>query len=330
MDAEGNNSGSPGPIAAVVGTASVSKRRQRRLPRQAAGYLFIAPAVIFLIMVIAYPLFTTVRLSFEKIVVRSRTTTFVGLQNYIELLQDGVFWESLKNTVIYTVNSMVLHLLVGGVFALLLNEKWAGSIARNFVRGLLILPWLFSMAASALMWALLYSPVGPLNYILTASGLVPQPVDFLGDRNIVLWSLILINVWKSFPFYMVMILGGLQSIPVDLYDAAHIDGANRFQGFRFVTLPLLRPVLVAISTIDFITTFTVFDVVKLMTNGGPFKATTTTAFYVWQKGFRDVNFGYGSAISVVMLVLLGIGTFIYIRVVSQRQMTYGDTTTTAI
>lgn len=307
--------------------AGMSARREWRLPRQTIGYLFVAPAIIFLLLVIAYPLFTTMRLSFEEVVVRTRTTSFVGLQNYAKLLEDDIFWESMKNTILYTIGSTVLHLLVGGFFALLLNEKWASTRVRNFTRGLLILPWLFSMAASALMWALLYNTFGPLNYLITASGLSAQPVDFLGDRNIVLWSLIFINVWKSFPFYMVMILGGLQSIPLDLYDSAHVDGASRIQRFWFITLPLLRPVLVAISAIDFITTFSVFDIVKLMTNGGPFRVTTTTAFYVWQTGFRDVNFGYGSAISVVMLVLLGIGTLIYLRVVSQRQPVYGDTTT---
>src|SRR5262249_46633458 len=162
-----------------------------------------------------------------EIVVRQKTVSFIGLRNYSDVLKDPVFWQSLKNTVIYTVGSMILHLLVGGFLAVLLNEKWANTPIRNFVRGLLILPWLFSLAASALMWALLYSPFGPLNYLLTATGLAAQTVDFLGDRNIVLWSLVLINVWKSFPFYMVMILGGLQSIPADLYDAAHVDGASR-------------------------------------------------------------------------------------------------------
>ena len=312
--------------AGTVALRQPSHHRQW-LPKQTLGYLFIAPALIFLILVIAYPLLTTVKLSFEEVVRRTRTTEFVGLQNYAELLEDEIFWESMKNTVIYTVGSTVLHLLVGGFFALLLNEKWAMTPVRNFARGLLILPWLFSMAASGLMWALLYSPFGPLNYLLTSSGLFQEPVDFLGDRNIVLWSLVFINVWKSFPFYMVMILGGLQSIPIDLYDAAHVDGASRLQRFRFVTLPMLRSVLVAITAIDFITTFSVFDIVKLITNGGPFRVTTTTAFYVWQTGFRDVNFGYGSAISVVMLVVLGVGTLIYLRVVSARQAVYSDNST---
>jgi multiple sugar transport system permease protein len=307
--------------------AAIASVRGRRISGQTLGYLFIAPAVVFLLLVLVYPLLTTLRLSFEEVVVRTRTTSFVGLQNYARLIEDRIFWESLKNTLYYTIGSTVLHLLVGGFFALLLNEKWAASPIRNLFRGLLILPWLFSMAASALMWALLYSPLGALNHILLSTGLVSTPVDFLGDRNVVMWSLITINVWKSFPFYMVMILGGLQSIPLDLYDAAHVDGANRLQRFRHVTLPMLRPVLVAITAIDFITTFSVFDIVKLMTNGGPIRATTTTAFYVWQTGFRDVNFGYGSAISVVMLIVLGLGTLVYLRIVSTRQTTYGDTTT---
>ena len=148
----------------------------------------------------------------------------------------------------------------------------------------------------------------------------------MGDPNIALWSLVAVNVWKYFPFYMIMILGGLQSIPPELYDAAHVDGAGRLQRFRFITMPLLRPVLISLITIDFITTFGVFDIVKLMTNGGPFRATQTAAFYVWQKGLRDVNFGYGSAMSVIMLIIVGAFTLVYLRV-TQKQAVYGDKST---
>src|SRR5712692_8592472 len=155
----------------------IRRASRLRLSRQTIGYLFIMPAMIFLLLVIAYPVFSTVRMSFERLIVRTRTTSFVGVQNYLDVLQDNTFWLGMKNTVIYTVGSMVLHLLVGGFFAFLLHEKWAATPIRNLTRGLLILPWLFSMAASALMWALLYSPFGPFNYLLTASGLSPQPID---------------------------------------------------------------------------------------------------------------------------------------------------------
>jgi multiple sugar transport system permease protein len=140
--------------------------------------------------------------------------------------------------------------------------------------------------------------------------------------------LVLVNVWKTFPFYMVLLLGGLQAIPSELYEAGVVDGANRLQRFRHITMPLLRPVILAISTIDIITTAGHFDLVKLMTRGGPVRTTETIAYYIWQTGFRDVNFGYGAAISVAMVIVLSIGVLIYLRVFTARGQIYGDTTTT--
>lgn len=294
---------------------------------QNIGYLFIAPAVLFLIVVTIYPLISTFLTSFTTINTRERTTEFVALANYTRMFSDGVFWNAMRNTAIFTAASVVLHLLVGGTLAVLLNERWASIQARNFMRGLLILPWLFSTAASALIWGLLYHPFGPTNYVLQGLGLVSEPVQFLGDKTLAMWSLVLVNVWKTFPFYMVMLLGGLQSIPPELYDAARVDGASAYHRFRYVTVPLLRPVILAISTIDIITTFSQFDLVKLLTSGGPLRSTETVAYYLWQTGFRDVNFGYGSAISVVMVVGLSIGVLIYLRMFTAREQVYADSTT---
>jgi multiple sugar transport system permease protein len=289
-----------------------------RIPNEAVGYLFIAPALIFLAVVVLVPILSTLKLSFEEINFRSSTTSFVGLENYLRLVGDRNFWLSLNNTFVFALGSTIGHVVLGILFALLLHAKWAGTRIRNFVRGLLILPWLFSLAAAALIWGLLYHPTGPINYLLTSTGLVSQPVDFFGDRDLALWALVVINIWKAYPFYMVMILGGLQSIPKELYEAAHIDGATSLQSFWHVTLPMLRPILVTATAIDMITTFTTFDLVKIMTNGGPMRSTQTLSFYIWQVGFRDVNLGYGAAMSVVMLVVLGLATLLYLRLVVRR------------
>ena len=288
-----------------------------RPSRELAGYLFIAPTLIFLALVIAVPLVSTVKLSFEELEFRTRATNFVGLANYAALLGDRLFWRSLENSFLFAIGSTIGHLVVGTCFALLLQGGWARAALRNFVRGLLILPWLFSLAAAALIWGLLYQATGPINHLLVASGLFRTPVDFLGNPDLALWSLVLINVWKAYPFYMVMILGGLQTIPGDLYEAARIDGAGAWQRFRYVTLPLLRPIIVATTALDMITTFTTFDLVKIMTNGGPMRSTQTLTFYIWQAGLRDVNFGYGAAMSVAMLLILGVATLLYLRVVSR-------------
>jgi multiple sugar transport system permease protein len=298
-------------IAAAKKSPAVGRRRW---PRQTTGYLMIAPAIIFLLLVVVYPLFDVLRLSlFEFAGLRAQTATFVGLKNFGLLLQDRVFWISLKNTLIFVVGSVVLHALVGGLFALVLNQAWSSTWLRNVVRGLLILPWLFSLAAAGLVWALFLNPLGPLNYLLVASGLAQAPIAFLGDRDTALWALIIVNVWKAYPFYMIMILGGLQTIPPELYEASEVDGADRLQRFWNITLPLIVPVLVATTAIDLITTFGVFDLVRTLTEGGPARSTITLGYYTWLVGFRDVDFGYGAAISVSMLILMSVAMWFYLR-----------------
>jgi multiple sugar transport system permease protein len=289
----------------------------QRWPRELTGYAFIAPTLLFLALVVALPLASTIKLSFEELEFRTRATSFVGLANYAELLDDRLFWRSLGNSFLFALGSTAGHLVVGLCLALLLQGRWMRTRLRNLARGLLILPWLFSLAAAALIWGLLYQATGPINHLLVASGLVGTPVDFLGDPSLALWSLVLVNVWKAYPFYMVMIMGGLQAIPGDLYEAARIDGAGAWQRFRYVTLPLLRPIIVATTALDMITTFTTFDLVKIMTNGGPMRSTQTLTFYIWQAGLRDVNFGYAAAMSVAMLLILGMATLFYLRLVSR-------------
>ena len=219
------------------------------------------------------------------------------------------------------VGSVVFHTLVGLAFALALNRPWFSNRVRNLVRGLLILPWLFSLAAAGLVWALFLSALGPVNYLLVAGGLQERAIEFLGERQTALAALILINVWKYYPFYMIMILGGLQTISQDLYEAAEVDGASHLQRFWYITLPLLRNVLVAVTAIDFITTFAVFDLVRILTSGGPARSTITLGYYTWLTGFRDVEFGYGAAISVSMLVIISGAMWLYLRL--NRERIYG-------
>lgn len=292
--------------------------RRRAAPIPIEGYLFIAPAILFMMAVITLPIAETLWTSFTRYDFKARQDEFAGLENYGKLLKDPLFWLSLRNTFVFALGSTLGHVVLGTLFAVLLMARWGSERLRNIVRGLLILPWLFSLAAAALIWGLLYDPYGPLNYLLTVSGIAPDSFDFLGEPSHAMASLILINVWKFYPFYMVMILGGLQSIPEELYEAARLDGATPFQQFRFVTLPMLRPVLIAATTIDMITTFATFDIVKIMTNGGPQRSTQTLSLYIYETGFRDVNLGYGAAMAIAMLIGLAMLTAVYIRLFVKR------------
>lgn len=295
-------------------TESQAATRRWHWPHQATGYVMIAPAIIFLAVVILYPLFEVFRLSFFEFTgLREQTATFVGLEQYGRLLQDRVYWISFKNTLIFALGSVIGHALIGLLFALALNQHWPSIWLRNLVRGLLVLPWLFSLAAAGLVWALFLNPLGPLNYLFVTVGLIEDPITFLGERDTALWTLIVVNIWKSYPFYMIMILGGLQTIPPDLYAAAQVDGAGRWARFWYITLPLLRAVLIATTAIDFITTFGVFDLVRTLTEGGPARSTITLGYYTWLVGFRDVDFGYGATISVSMLIVMSTAMWFYLR-----------------
>jgi multiple sugar transport system permease protein len=283
--------------------------------RALTGYLFIAPAILFLLLTSIYPLVYTLYVSTTD--VNKGEWHFVGLQHYAELLQDEWFWNSMRAIAIFTISSVVLHLLIGLAFALLLNESWFSNLFRNFVRGLLILPYVFSTAAAGLMWSLLFHPFGLLNYVAVDLLGRPQPIEFLATPAMAMTSVVLVNTWKSYPFYMLIILGGLQVIPPELYEAAKVDGASAWQRFRYVTLPQLRPVLIAASVIDVITTVGHVDLIKMLTKGGPFRSTETVAYYIHKTGLLDGNLGYGAAISTLMLVMMAFITIFYLRLLSR-------------
>jgi multiple sugar transport system permease protein len=283
--------------------------------RVLTGYFFIAPALLFLLLVSIYPLVYTLYMSTTDVDQGNRH--FVGLGHYLELVQDPWFWNSMRTIAIFTISSVILHILIGLAFALLLNETWFSNIFRNFLRGLLILPYVFSTAAAALMWSLLFHPFGLLNFVVVDVLGRPQPIEFLSTPAMAMASLVAVNTWKSYPFYMIIILGGLQIISPELYEAAKVDGANAWQRFRYVTIPQLRPVLITASIIDIITTVGHVDLIKMLTKGGPFRSTETVAYYIYKTGLLDGKLGYGAAISILMLVTMAIISVIYLRLLSR-------------
>lgn len=298
----------------AAGTSVAGARR--RLPRYVTGYLFVAPVVLYLIVTAIYPILTVIAMGLQD--VTAGRWHFVGAAHYGFALHDPIFWNAVWNTCIFTVASVALQLSFGLAFALLLHEAWFSRAVRNTMRGALILPWVFSTAAAALMWSLLYDPYGLFNYLAVGVLHWARPVEFLGDPRIALGSIIAVNTWKSYPFYMIALLGALQTIPMELYDAAKVDGAGPWQRFRSVTLPQLRGVLVALSTVDLITTFGHVDLVNMLTQGGPGRATETVAFYVYRTALLDGDLAKGAATSTIMLVLLTLMTQAYLRAVARR------------
>ena len=289
---------------------------RRRLPRYAAGYLFVGPVLVYLVATAVYPILTVVGMSVRD--VSAGHWYFVGLAHYQQAVRDPVFWNAFRNTAIFTLASTAAHLGLGLAFALLLHEVWFSIALRNVTRGILILPWVFSTAAAGLMWSLLYHPFGLFNYLAVGVLGRPQPLAFLGDPGMALAAVTAVNVWKSYPFYMVAILGELQAIPLDMFDAAKVDGAGGWQRFWYVTLPHLRGVLIAISTVDVILTFGHVDLINILTRGGPGRATETVAFHVYRTALLDGNLPAGAAISTLMLIVLTLFTWLYLRLLARR------------
>ncbi len=264
------------------------------------GFFYIGPAFIFLLLIVIFPLFKVFQYSFQEYF--DRSFVFIGLMNYQRLFSDKLFWLSIKNTFIFTIGTIILHLAISWVIALLLHAQGPNPKVRNFFRGALLFPFLFSAPAAALLWGILYQPLGYPNYIIEQ--LFGTTINFLGDPRYALFSVLLVNLWTSFPLYMILILGGLQSISKSMYEAARMDGADWLQLLWHITLPQMRTLMMTIIVIDFATTFIHFDLVWTMTKGGPLRSTYLISFFLYQRGMQAFKFGYASAVGVIIALIV--------------------------
>jgi multiple sugar transport system permease protein len=285
---------------------------RRRYRQEILAGSFLWPSLLVLAALLIYPLGDVIRLSFYDSNLQRQT--WVGLGNYQTLLNDPLFWKALAQTVIFTFFSVALHLVIGLALALLLNQRLNATF-RSIARGLLIVPWLLAPTVAGMIWVLMLAPFGIINGLLTSLGLIDAnlTISWLGDPSTALGSVTAMNVWRAFPFFMVMLLAGLQSIPRELYEAAAIDGANLFHEFCYITLPQLRGVIATIVLLDSIWTFRAFDPVFVMTGGGPAHASEVLATAIYFDGFQKLKFGYASAQAVVMFLVLFVASAFYVR-----------------
>jgi multiple sugar transport system permease protein len=276
------------------------------------------PALVILALVIFYPLVQALLLSLKDAALLNATTApFAGLDNFERLLTDEIFWAAVKNTLVLTTTSIAGSLVLGMSLALVLNENLPG---RNFFRGIALIPWVVPGVVVALLTLYMFnSQVGVIDYVLVKLGLAERFVDWFGSTRNALWAIILANIWNQTPFYMLMILAGLQTVPQDEYDAAKVDGANVVQRFRYVTLPNIRGVLTIVIALQVIWNFNNFDLIWTTTQGGPVNATTTLTVHVYRMAFVGLDIGYAAAIGVVMLVALLLFSVFYIRVMERAE-----------
>ncbi|MBT4912688.1 MAG: sugar ABC transporter permease [Gemmatimonadales bacterium] len=275
------------------------------------GVVLIAPTVLVFCAVILYPLISAIYLSLFSIYTPTLAGEWVGVDNYTALLASGDFWNAARNTLIWTVGTLMLQLVFGVAMALLLNQS---IVFRSLARSLVLFPYFLSTVVAVLVWRWLFNDLyGILNHVLLIAGLIGAPVNWLGQMPNAMISIILVGAWKYFPFVVIVVLARLQSIPEQLYEAATIDGAGPFQRFTDITLPQLRDVLVVVVLLRAIWDFKEFDLIYLMTGGGPVRATQTLSLLVYEEAFRLNRMGMASTYAVaMMLVLLGF-TLVYLR-----------------
>jgi multiple sugar transport system permease protein len=273
--------------------------------------VLIAPTVLVFCAVILYPLISAIYLSLFSIYTPTLAGEWVGVDNYTALLASGDFWNAARNTLIWTVGTLMLQLVFGVAMALLLNQS---IVFRSLARSLVLFPYFLSTVVAVLVWRWLFNDLyGILNHVLLIAGLIDAPVNWLGQMPNAMISIILVGAWKYFPFVVIVVLARLQSIPEQLYEAATIDGAGPFQRFTDITLPQLRDVLVVVVLLRAIWDFKEFDLIYLMTGGGPVRATQTLSLLVYEEAFRLNRMGMASTYAVaMMLVLLGF-TLVYLR-----------------
>lgn len=276
------------------------KGREQRL----TGLAMTLPAFIFFIAFIGIPIAHTILLGFQKWDAIT-PPTWVGLDNYAKLLKDPIFRQSLLVTFILTASLTLFLTTIPMVIAVLFNMGW--SVFGTIGRTLLFMPSVISWVVTGALWRLILDPnLGTLNTILGNVGLAGWQQNWLGDPNVVLWSISIVAVWQQIGLYVIIFYAGIQGIDSTLYEAASIDGASALQRFRFVTVPMLRPVTIVVLTLNLLNGLKLFDVIWVMTKGGPVNASQTLGTYIYTVGFASTgssNFGYGSTLSTVILIL---------------------------
>ncbi len=275
----------------------------RRLAVASEPWLYSSPALILIVAVMLVPLALGLSYAFRDVkLLNPFSGGFVGLEHFETLFDDRNFARALKNTLFWTGASVLLQFTFGLILALLLDRPFRG---RAIAQALVFLPWAVPSFLSGLNWAWLFNPVvGPLPHWLYALGIVDAPTNLLSDPQHAMWGPIIANVWWGIPFFAITLLAALQAIPRDLYEAAAIDGANAFQRFRSITLPFLAPTIAITILLRTVWISNFADLIIVMTNGGPADRTQIVASYIFTQAFRRLDFGYASAIAVVLLGLL--------------------------
>jgi multiple sugar transport system permease protein len=275
--------------------------------------LFLLPAVLGFVVFFAWPAVRGLYLSFTDYNLLS-DPTFVGIQNYRDIAADPVFWNSMAVTLQYVLINIVVQTLAALFLAVLLHRFTKSMV----IRGVVMLPYLIANVIVALVWYWLADyNLGLINSAMDAIGL--DRIGFFGDQQYAMTTIALVNVWRHLGYTTLLIFAGLQAIPGDVYEAAAVDGAGEWRVFRSITLPLLRPVLAFVLVVTVVGSFQIFDTIAVTTQGGPVDATNAITYYIYDRAFTRFDFGYASALSVILMFILAVIALVQMRVLRANQ-----------
>lgn len=294
----------------IENTSANGRQKRSKPSRLAPNYWpFVLPALLVVSAVIVFPWAFTLWMSVNSWTL-GQPRTFSGLANYVRLAQDMRFWESLWHTATYTALSVVLPLFFGTLAALIFDAKFP---FRGFLRGVFVMPMMATPVAVALVWTMMFHPqLGVLNYLLSFLGL--GPLEWIYNQSTVIPSLVLVETWQWTPLVMLIVLGGLAAVPREPYESAEIDGANAWQKFRYLTMPMIAPFLMIAVIIRSIDAIKSFDIIYAMTQGGPGTASETINIYLYNTAFAYYDIGYGSAMAVVFFIIIIALSFVLLMV----------------
>jgi multiple sugar transport system permease protein len=284
---------------------------------QVEGYLYVLPCLLVLLVVLGFPILFVIWMGFNEVSL-TLGFTWKGLANYARVLQQRDFLVALGNTMYFSVTSVVFHLLIGMILALLLNRRFP---ARRLVRTIVLIPWMLAYVVGAITWRwIANSSYGILNEILVRVGLIREYVPWLGQAATAMPTVIVANIWKQSPFIMLMLLAGLQAVPAEQFEAAHLDGANAWACFWRITVPNLRRVILITATLDFIWSFKQFDLIYVMTGGGPGISTEVLSTTIYKTFFSAMQFGRGASTAVLLTVVVLALSYLYILLMGRSKV----------
>ncbi len=289
---------------------TASSLRRFVKPEAFTGYFLISPAVFLMLVLLAYPFVLAVWISLTDRVL-GEPGKFIGVRNFLKLLQDPLFLQTAWNSLVYTISTVCLKMILGISLAVLLNQDIP---CRNLVRGAILLPWIVPTSLSVLTWLWMFDSLfSVVNYILLGVGLISKKIPWLGDPFWAMVAVVIVNTWRGLPFFAVSFLAGLMTIPKELYEAAETDGALRFRQFWHITLPLLQPVIAVVVLFSTIWTFADFQIVYILTHGGPINATQIFATMAYDVALVAGRIGEGSAISLFLFPALLVVIILMLR-----------------